>query len=116
MSYRDRYEQWIAKLPADDPMREELIAIRDNDEEIKERFYTEIEFGTAGLRGIRGAGTNRMNRLTVGRATQGIANYILASGEDGARRHQHDGQPQSQGIQRLQGLLDGRRADLGKDI
>ena len=82
MSYRDRYEQWIAELPADDPMREELIAIRDNDEEIKERFYTEIEFGTAGLRGIRGAGTNRMNRLTVGRATQGIANYILASGED----------------------------------
>ena len=82
MSYRDRYEQWIAKLPADDPMREELIAIRDNDEEIRERFYTEIEFGTAGLRGIRGAGTNRMNRLTVGRATQGIANYILASGED----------------------------------
>ena len=85
MSYRDRYEQWIAKLPADDPMREELIAIRDNDEEIKERFYTEIEFGTAGLRGIRGAGTNRMNRLTVGRATQGIANYILASGEDKSR-------------------------------
>ena len=82
MSYRDRYEQWIAELPADDPMREELIAIRDNDEEIRERFYTEIEFGTAGLRGIRGAGTNRMNRLTVGRATQGIANYILASGED----------------------------------
>ena len=85
MSYRDRYEQWIAELPAEDPMREELIAIRDNDEEIKERFYTEIEFGTAGLRGIRGAGTNRMNRLTVGRATQGIANYILASGEDKSR-------------------------------
>ena len=85
MSYRDRYEQWIAELPAEDPMREELIAIRDNDEEIKERFYAEIEFGTAGLRGIRGAGTNRMNRLTVGRATQGIANYILASGEDKSR-------------------------------
>ena len=85
MSYRDRYEQWIAKLPADDPMREELLAIKDNDEEIKERFYMEIEFGTAGLRGVRGAGTNRMNRLTVGRATQGIANYILASGEDKSR-------------------------------
>ena len=82
MSYRDRYEEWISKLPAGDPLREELLAIKDNDEEIKERFYTEIEFGTAGLRGIRGAGTNRMNRLTVGRATQGIANYILASGED----------------------------------
>ena len=82
MSYRDRYEEWARKLPAGDPLREELFAIKDNDEEIKERFYTEIEFGTAGLRGIRGAGTNRMNRLTVGRATQGIANYILASGED----------------------------------
>ena len=82
MSYRDRYEEWTRKLPAGDPLREELLAIKDNDEEIKERFYTEIEFGTAGLRGIRGAGTNRMNRLTVGRATQGIANYILASGED----------------------------------
>ena len=85
MTYRERYDEWVAKLPADDPMRAELLAIKDDEEEIKERFYKEIEFGTAGLRGIRGAGTNRMNRLTVGRATQGIANYILASGEDKAR-------------------------------
>ncbi len=85
MGYKERYEEWIEKLPAGDPLREELLAVKDDDAEIKDRFYKEIEFGTAGLRGIRGAGTNRMNRLTVGRATQGIANYILASGENKAR-------------------------------
>ena len=85
MGYRERYEEWIAKLPENDPMKEELIAIRDDEKEIRERFYREIEFGTAGLRGICAAGTNRMNALTVGRATQGIANYILASGENPAR-------------------------------
>ena len=85
MGYRERYEEWIARLNENDPMREELIAIKDDEKEIKERFYREIEFGTAGLRGICAAGTNRMNVLTVGRATQGIANYILASGENPAR-------------------------------
>ena len=85
MGYRERYEEWIARLNENDPMREELIAIKDDEKEIKERFYREIEFGTAGLRGICAAGTNRMNALTVGRATQGIANYILASGENPAR-------------------------------
>ena len=85
MGYRERYEEWIRRLPQDDPMRAELLAIEGNDTEIKDRFYKEIEFGTAGLRGICGAGTNRMNTLTVGRATQGIANYILSSGENPAR-------------------------------
>ena len=85
MGYRERYEEWIAKLSEGDPMREELLALEGNDKEIKERFYRDIEFGTAGLRGICGAGTNRMNELTVGRATQGIANYILSSGENPAR-------------------------------
>ena len=85
MGYRERYEEWIRRLPKDDPMRAELLAIEGNDTEIKDRFYKEIEFGTAGLRGICGAGTNRMNTLTVGRATQGIANYILSSGENPAR-------------------------------
>ena len=82
MEYRERYEEWLEKLPEGDPMREELIAIKDDDAQIKDRFYMEIEFGTAGLRGIAGAGTNRMNPLTVGRATQGIANYILDSEAD----------------------------------
>ena len=85
MSYKERYTYWIEKLPADDPMKKELLDIADDEAEIKERLYKEIEFGTAGLRGVRGAGTNRMNVLTVGRATQGIANYILSSGENKAR-------------------------------
>ena len=72
MGYMERYEDWIKRLPEDHPFHAELIAIKDNDAEIKDRFYKEIEFGTAGLRGIFGAGTNRMNEFTVGRATQGI--------------------------------------------
>ena len=76
------YRMWLQKLSEEDPLRRELAEIEGNEKEIGDRFYQEIEFGTAGLRGICGAGTNRMNRLTVGRATKGIANYILASGED----------------------------------
>ena len=79
---RQVYEQWLEKLPAGDPLREELLSIKDDEGQIYERFYKEIEFGTAGLRGICAAGTNRMNSLTVGRATQGIANYILQSGKN----------------------------------
>ena len=82
MGAKERYEEWLAKLPEGDPLFEELKAIQGDDKEINERFYQEIVFGTAGLRGICGAGTNRMNVLTVGRATQGIANYILKSGVD----------------------------------
>ena len=82
MGYMERYEEWLKKLPEDHPFHAELLAIKGDDAEIKDRFYKEIEFGTAGLRGIFGAGTNRMNEFTVGRATQGIANYILNSGED----------------------------------
>ena len=82
MGYMERYQEWIERLPEDHPFHAELLSISGNDAEIKDRFYKEIEFGTAGLRGIFGAGTNRMNEFTVGRATQGIANYILNSGED----------------------------------
>ena len=82
MGYMERYQEWIERLPEDHPFHAELLSISRNDAEIKDRFYKEIEFGTAGLRGIFGAGTNRMNEFTVGRATQGIANYILNSGED----------------------------------
>ena len=79
------YKLWMEKLDPADPLYQELLDIRGNDAEITDRFYQEIVFGTAGLRGICGAGTNRMNVLTVGRATQGIANYILQSGEDPAK-------------------------------
>ena len=85
MDAKKEYLRWMEKLGEDDPLKKELSAISGDDGEITERFYQEIVFGTAGLRGICGAGTNRMNVLTVGRATQGIADYILASGEDPKR-------------------------------
>ena len=85
MNAQTTYETWLAKLPKDDPLYAELVAIRGNEAEITDRFYQEIVFGTAGLRGICGAGTNRMNAYTVGRATQGIADYIKDSGEDPSR-------------------------------
>ncbi|MGI6056520.1 MAG: phospho-sugar mutase [Bilifractor sp.] len=82
MHAEERYQEWLDRLPEGDPMRQELLSIREDSREINDRFYQEIVFGTAGLRGICGAGTNRMNPLTVGRATQGIANYLKKSGED----------------------------------
>lgn len=82
MNVNEKYMQWLECTLAEASLQEELVAIRNNEREINDRFYQEIVFGTAGLRGICGAGTNRMNVLTVGRATQGIANYILKSGED----------------------------------
>ncbi|MBQ6322573.1 MAG: phospho-sugar mutase, partial [Lachnospiraceae bacterium] len=85
MTYREKYDLWMKKLDPQDPLHAELEAIKDDDGAIKDRFYQEIEFGTAGLRGVCEAGTNRMNVLTVGRATQGIASYILKSGEDVSR-------------------------------
>ena len=78
MEYRERYEAWINDPYFDEATREELKKIADDDNEIKERFYKDLEFGTAGLRGIIGAGTNRMNIYTVRKATQGLANYITA--------------------------------------
>ena len=80
MDYRDRYENWMENLPADDPLRKELLAIDDDAEEMEDRFHQDLSFGTAGLRGKVGAGTNRMNRLTVGRAARGIADYIVSKG------------------------------------
>ncbi len=77
MEYRKIYEEWLENPYFDAATKEELKGIADNEKEIEERFYTELEFGTAGLRGIIGAGTNRMNIYTVRKATQGLANYIL---------------------------------------
>ena len=85
MNAEKAYEIWLQKLPKEDPLYPELLSIRGNEKEITDRFYQEIVFGTAGLRGICGAGTNRMNAYTVGRATQGIADYIRESGEDPAK-------------------------------
>ena len=77
MEYLEVYKQWCENETFDEKTREELKNIKGNDEEIKDRFYKELEFGTAGLRGVIGAGTNRMNKYTVGKATQGLANFIV---------------------------------------
>lgn len=77
MEYLKKYEQWCNGEIFDDETKNELLEIKECENEIKDRFYKDLEFGTAGLRGIIGAGTNRMNKYTVTKATQGLANYIL---------------------------------------
>ena len=80
MSFMEEFNFWLEDDYFDQSTKDELLAIRNNEGEIEERFYKELEFGTGGLRGIIGAGTNRMNVYTVRKATQGLANYILKQG------------------------------------
>lgn len=77
MNFYERYNKWMTDATFDESTRQELIAIKGDEKDIEDRFYKDLEFGTGGLRGIIGAGTNRMNKYTVGRATQGLANYII---------------------------------------
>lgn len=78
--YLEKYNEWVNNSYFDNETRDELKRIESNDKEIEDRFYKDLEFGTAGLRGVIGAGTNRMNKYTVGKATQGLANFILREG------------------------------------
>ncbi len=80
MGYREQYDFWLSDSYFDEKTREELRGISENEKEIEDRFYKELEFGTGGLRGVIGAGTNRMNIYTVRKATQGLANYIISQG------------------------------------
>ena len=83
MSYMDTYTKWCTDSYFDEDTKKELKAFEGNDEEVKDRFYRQLEFGTGGLRGVIGAGTNRMNIYTVRQATQGLANYIISqNGQD----------------------------------
>lgn len=84
--YRDIYEKWLSSEKLDENLKRELLDIKDNEEEIEDRFYKDLEFGTAGLRGILGAGTNRMNYLTVGRTALALSNLIERLGEDAKKR------------------------------
>ena len=79
-NYKELYNEWLSNPYFDEATKAELQAIADNEKEIEDRFYTSLEFGTAGLRGVIGAGVNRMNIYTVRKATQGLANYILKVG------------------------------------
>lgn len=80
MDYLEKYNQWISDDYFDTDTKKELLELKGNDSEIKDRFYKDLEFGTGGLRGVLGAGNNRMNLYTVRKATQGLANYILKQG------------------------------------
>ena len=80
MNYMEQYREWLESPYFDDATKAELQSIAEDENEIKERFYKELEFGTAGLRGVIGAGLNRMNIYTVRKATQGLANYIIKQG------------------------------------
>ena len=80
MGYKEEYAFWLEDSYFDQETKDELLAIKDNETEIEDRFYKELEFGTGGLRGVIGAGTNRMNFYTVRKATQGLANYIKKQG------------------------------------
>lgn len=83
MDHMKRYQQWLSDPSIDEETKAELRHIAQDEKEIKERFYKELEFGTGGLRGIIGMGSNRLNSYTVGKATQGLANYIQKEGTAG---------------------------------
>ena len=85
MDYKARYDHWVNHPTLDEGIRAELLAIADDENEIKERFYCDLSFGTGGLRGVLGAGTNRMNVYTVRKATRGFAEYMIANGEEACR-------------------------------
>ena len=84
MGYKEIYKEWLENPYFDEKTKAELLSISEDEKEIQERFYMDLEFGTAGLRGVIGAGTNRMNIYTVRKATQGLANYIVSV--DGAQK------------------------------
>ncbi|MEE5989374.1 MAG: Phosphoglucomutase [Firmicutes bacterium ADurb.Bin354] len=87
MGYRETFDFWLESDYFDQKTKEELLAVRNDDKEVEDRFYRDLEFGTGGLRGVIGAGTNRMNIYTVRKASQGLANYIIKNaGEEGKKR------------------------------
>ncbi|MBO7250647.1 MAG: phospho-sugar mutase, partial [Clostridia bacterium] len=85
-NYIEIYKHWLNSPSIDEKTKNELLEIANDDNAIKERFSKEIEFGTAGLRGVLGAGTNRINKYIVRKVTEGYAAYIKANGEEACRR------------------------------
>ena len=85
MTIRENYEQWLKDFAGDAETVRELEAIRNDEKEMEDRFYTELSFGTAGMRGVLGAGMNRMNKYNVRRATKGLAGYLLEDPENAKR-------------------------------
>ena len=90
MDIKQTYNEWLENAVEDKDLTAELESIKNNEDEIYDRFYTALKFGTAGLRGIIGAGTNRMNIYVVRQATQGLANYVLKKYGNGSVAISHD--------------------------
>src|SRR5687767_11245008 len=86
LNYLERYNQWLNSSYIDTEMKAELAKMKDDPNAIRECFYGDLEFGTGGLRGEIGPGTNRMNKYTVRKATQGLANYIVKAGQAAMER------------------------------
>jgi len=106
MEYLKKYNEWLESTEIDNETKEELKQIANNEEEIKDSFYKNLEFGTAGLRGVVGAGTNRMNKYTVGKATQGLANYIIKNnGQDRGVAIAYDSRNMSEEFSKLACLI-----------
>ncbi len=106
MEYLKKYKEWLESDEIDEETKKALREIQENDEEIKDSFYKELEFGTAGLRGIVGPGTNRMNKYTVGKATQGLANYIIKNnGQDKGVAVAYDSRNMSKEFSKLACLI-----------
>lgn len=82
MNYREKYRMWLESPFIDEKTKQELVQLEGDEKEIEDRFYKDLEFGTGGLRGIIGAGSNRINKYTVAKATQGLANYIKKAGSE----------------------------------
>ncbi|MBQ3414130.1 MAG: phospho-sugar mutase [Clostridia bacterium] len=106
MNYLEEYKKWLESPEFDEETKKELLEIKGNEKEIEDRFYQELEFGTAGLRGVIGAGTNRMNKYTVGKATQGLANYIVEQGvQDKGVAISYDSRKMSKEFSKLTALI-----------
>ena len=96
MTNYELYNEWLKKATEDDDLQEELLSVKDDEEAIKDRFYTTLKFGTAGLRGTIGAGTNRMNIYVVRQATQGLADFVLKKYGKGAVAISYDSRIKSE--------------------
>ncbi|MBR1740801.1 MAG: phospho-sugar mutase, partial [Lachnospiraceae bacterium] len=83
---KKQYEEWVEKAVLDEDLKKELLEIEEDEAKIEDAFYRNLEFGTGGLRGVIGVGTNRMNVYTVAKASQGLANYVIRSFKEGERR------------------------------
>lgn len=82
-----QYEKWLNSAYISEEEKKELLSIKSDEKEVENRFYTDLSFGTAGMRGIRGIGRNRMNRYNIRKATQGLANYIIKTcGDEGKKK------------------------------